>query len=155
MDGSGCAAGRRGLAAALATLALALAVAALIDRKPPDFSALPVAAVVRDAANHPLWAIRIATASHQIAVDCLNPACPPPPDRQYKLWLARGGGGNAATALGLLPRAGRKVIPEMPVLFPRLAVAGELLVSLEKTHGPDTVRPSGPILFHTDLRPPG
>ena len=50
----------RRAAGVLATLSLALLVAAIIAREPPDFSTMPVIAVVRDGEQHPIWAIRLA-----------------------------------------------------------------------------------------------
>ena len=63
----------RRAAGVLATLSLALLVAAIIAREPPDFSAMPVVAIVRDGEQHPVWAIRLARAAHQIAADSLRP----------------------------------------------------------------------------------
>jgi len=40
--------------AVLATLSLALLVAAIIAREPPDFSAMRVIAIVRDGEQHPV-----------------------------------------------------------------------------------------------------
>ena len=63
----------RPLAAGLAVALSALLVAALVGRAPPDFSALPIVAVVRDSGQHPLWTIRLARDAHQIAADDLRP----------------------------------------------------------------------------------
>ncbi len=61
------AAGRRGPAAVwTAILALAFVVAAVVKRDPPNFSALPVIAVVRDDSGRPLWAIRLARAGFEL-----------------------------------------------------------------------------------------
>ena len=49
----------RWVAAVLATLSLALLVAAIIARDPPDFSDISIVAVVRDGERHPIWAIRL------------------------------------------------------------------------------------------------
>jgi len=76
----------RWVAVVLATLSLALLVAAMIAREPPDFSAMPVIAIVRDSEQHPVWAIRLARAAHQIAADSLRPQSPPA-DHVYQLWL--------------------------------------------------------------------
>src|SRR5215472_19278319 len=70
----------------LVTLSLALFVAAMIACAPPDFSAMPVIAVVRDGEQHPIWAIRLARAAHQIAADNLRPQRPPA-DHVYQLWI--------------------------------------------------------------------
>src|SRR5262249_7326222 len=72
--------------AVLATLSLALLVAAVIAREPPDFSAMPVIAIVRDGEQHPVWAIRLARSAHQIAADSLRPQIAPS-DHVYQLWL--------------------------------------------------------------------
>jgi len=132
-------------AAFLAVLALALLVAIVIKRAPPDFAALPPLAIVRDAALHKLWAIRLAAAAHQIAVDPIT-APPAPEGSGYQLWLVRPDG---AHSLGLLPAGDRKVIPEIPALAAALVGRGELLVTLEKARGSDTGQPSGRALFRT------
>lgn len=140
---------RFGLPAAgvVATVALAVAVAAWIKREPPNFSALPAIAILRDADAHPIWAVRVAPAAHQIAVDAFRDPVPPP-GHAYQLWLATGDGPHS---LGLLPAHGRKVAAELPWLMPQLAGAGELLVSLEPARGSDQPRPSGPIAFRAPL----
>ena len=56
----------------LALLSLALLVAAIIARDPPEFSSMPVIAVVRDGEQHPIWAVHLARAAHQIAADSLR-----------------------------------------------------------------------------------
>jgi anti-sigma-K factor RskA len=131
--------------------ALALSVAAAVKRAPPDFPALPLIATIHDADRRPLWAIRAAPAAHQIAIDCLA-AEPAPEGRAYQLWLAAPAG---TYSLGLLPGSGRKIIAEIPVLFGRLASAGELVVTLEPARGADLSRPDGPILFRAPLADAG
>jgi anti-sigma-K factor RskA len=133
------------VAACLAVLALALTVAGVIKRRPANFSALPPLALVRDRQQHKLWAIRVAPAAHQIAVDAAD--VPPLPDgHAYQLWLS---GPKGAHSLGLLPTAGRKIIPERPALIARLdAGRGEFTVTLEPARGSITGRPSGPALYH-------
>jgi hypothetical protein len=50
--------------------------------------------------------------------------------------------------LGLLPAAGRKIIPEMPALITCLdAGRGEFTVTLEPARGSVTGRPRGPVMF--------
>ena len=102
----------RRAAGVLATLSLAFLVAAIIAREPPDFSAMPVVAIVRDGEQHPVWAIRLARAAHQIAADSLRPQ-PVPADHIYQLWLLAP---DATTPrpLGILPRSERKVIAVTP-----------------------------------------
>jgi anti-sigma-K factor RskA len=133
----------RPVAAVLAVLAVAFLVAATVKRSPPDFSVLPVIAVVCDSAQRPLWAIRLARPAHEIAVDSLGIE-PPPVGSAYQLWLATPAG---ARSLGLLPVSGRKVLPEIPALAARLAGRGELMVTLEPARGADTAQPSGPVMF--------
>jgi len=127
----------------LATAALACVVAVVVKRNPPDFSALPVIAIVRDGVQRPLWAIRVARLAHEIAVDSVSPE-PPPAGHAYQLWLATPEG---ARSLGLLPVSGRKIIPEIPALAARLGERGELMVTLEPARGSDTAHPSGPVVF--------
>ena len=134
----------RGTAAVLATTALALLVAALIGREPPDFDAQPVLAVLRDTTQHPLWAIRLAPGAHQLAVDSLAPPSPPA-GKVYQLWLA--GPGAAPQPLGLLPYSGRKIIAEIPADIRLLAGGGELRVTLEPAVKTLIGAPSGPVLF--------
>ena len=62
----------RWAAGVLAALSLALLVAAIIARDPPDFSETSIVAVVRDGERRPVWAIRLARAAHQIAADTLR-----------------------------------------------------------------------------------
>ena len=140
----------RPVAAFVAVLALAFSVAAIVKRPPPDFAALAPIAVVRDAAHRPLWEIRLARAAHQIAIDSIA-AAPPPAGRAYQLWLALPDGGHS---LGLMPVAGRKLVPEIPAIVDRLAGSGELLVTLEPARGSDTGRPDGPVMFRAVIPAP-
>jgi anti-sigma-K factor RskA len=137
----------------LATLSLALLVAAMIAREPPDFSAMPVIAIVRDGEQHPVWAIRLARAAHQIAADSLRPQ-PVPADHIYQLWLLAP---DATTPhpLGLLPRSERKVIAVTPENARLLAGEGELEVTLEPIGGSLFPTPSGPTLFRASLEGSG
>ena len=142
----------RSAAAVLATVALALLVAALVARPSPDFSERPVIALVRDGGRHPLWAIRLARSAHQIAVDSL--AAPPvAAGHAYQLWLEPPGTG-APRPLGLLPQAGRKVIAETPVDTRLLTDPGELVVTLEAKGGSQQIGPTGPTLFRGKLARP-
>ncbi len=134
---------RAAIAAIVATAALALLVAASVKRPPPEFSALPVVATVRDEAGRPLWAIRLAGAAHEIAVDSLA-AAEPPAGHAYQLWLDAAGGPRS---LGLLPVRGRKVIPEIPSRATQLLGSGTLLVTLEPARGSVGAGPSGPVAF--------
>jgi len=140
----------RPFAAVLAVLALAFGVAAIVKRAPPDFAAVAPIAVIRDEAQRPLWAIRLARDAHEIAVDAL--AAPVPPiDVAFQLWLAAPSG---AQSLGILPLTSRKVIPEIPAIVERLAGSGEMLVTLEPARGSDTGRPDGPVMFRTAFPAP-
>ena len=139
---------RRPALAVLGVLALAFAVAAAVKRAPPDFAALRPIAVIRDAAGHPLWEIRLARAAHEIAVTRLGAA--PPAADAYRLWLAGAGGGRS---LGLLPLAGRAVIPEIPAIADRLAGGGELFVTRETAPASAGAQPAGPVLFRAAFRP--
>lgn len=139
----------RRLAAALATLALALLVAALIARPAPDFAALRVVAVVTDDGHRPVWAIRLAPAAHQIAVDTLR-SQPVPAGRVDQLWLSVAGAGPPRP-LGLLPQQGRKQIPVTPENARLLAGHGELFVTLEPNGGSRAPGPTGPVLFRGGL----
>src|SRR5690349_24955367 len=82
-------------------LSFALLVAASIARDPPDFSDMAIVAIVRDGERHPVWAIRLARAAHQIAVDTLRDE-PAPPGRVYQLWLLVADR-SGPRQLGLLP----------------------------------------------------
>jgi anti-sigma-K factor RskA len=137
----------------LATLSLALLVAAIIARDPPDFAAMPVIAVVRDAEQHPVWAIRLARDAHQIAADSLRPQIAPG-DHVYELWLL-GSDGTAPHPIGLLPRSERKVIAVTPENARLLAGEGELEVTLEPAGGSLAAGPSGPMIFRTSLEGSG
>jgi len=139
--------------AVLATLSLALLVAAMIAREPPDFSAMPVIAVVRDGEQHPVWAIRLARSAHQIAADSLRPQ-PPPADHVYQLWLLASDGA-ARHLIGLLPQSERKVIAVTPEDARLLAGEGELEVTLEPAGDSPAPGPSGPILFRASLEGSG
>jgi anti-sigma-K factor RskA len=143
-----CARFWRGVAAVLATAALALLAAALVARDPPDFAERPVIAVLRDAGHRPAWSVRLARAAHQIAVDGLDPP-PPPGDKAYQLWLAAPGA--AVEPLGLLPLSGRKVIAETPTNIRRLAGTGEVLVTLEPAKGPLADAPREQPVFRASL----
>jgi anti-sigma-K factor RskA len=130
------------LAAAIVTLALAFGVAAAIKRPPPSFAAPPIA-IVRDSAAQALWAVRLARCAHEIAVTRLAAPLPAIGDAD-QLWLATPAGPRS---LGLLPRNGRSIIPEMPTLMARLTGSGELLVSREPPHGSRQMQPSGPVIW--------
>jgi anti-sigma-K factor RskA len=136
----------------LVTLSLALFVAAMIARAPPDFSAMPVIAVVRDGEQHPIWAIRLARAAHQIAADNLRPQRPPA-DHVYQLWLLVPEG--TPRSLGLLPQSARKRTAVSPENARLLSGDGELVVTLEPVGGSSAPRPSGPILFRASLEGSG
>jgi anti-sigma-K factor RskA len=139
----------RRAAVVLATLSLALFVAAIIARDPPDFSTMPIIAVVRDGEQHPVWEIRLARAAHQIAADSIR-AQPAPADRVYQLWLLDPEA-SGPHQLGLLPRSGRKRIAVSPENARLLTGAGELLVTLEPFGGSRGPLPSGPTVFRGTL----
>jgi len=139
----------RATSGVLATLSLALLIAAMIARGPPDFSAAPVIGVLRDGEHHAIWAIRLDRSSHQIAADSLRPQ-PVPPDRVYQLWFLAPGT-TAPRSLGLLPEATRKRIAITSENARLLAAGGELLVTLEPAGGSPDPRPSGPALFRGSL----
>jgi anti-sigma-K factor RskA len=135
--------------AVLATVALALLVAALVARPSPDFSERPVIALLHDGGQHELWAIRLARGAHQIAVDSVAPP-PVPAGHVYQLWLELPGTG-ALRPLGLLPQAGPKVIAETPANTRLLTGPGELIVTLEAKGGSQHPGPTGPVLFRGKL----
>jgi anti-sigma-K factor RskA len=139
----------RGATGVLATLSLALLVAAIIARDPPSFSSRPIIAMVRDSQHHPIWAIRLARAAHQIAADSLRVERAPA-DHVYQLWLLAP---NSAKPhqLGLLPQSGRKQIAITPENTRLLTGAGELIVTLEPLGGSPEPAPSGPPAFRATL----
>jgi anti-sigma-K factor RskA len=143
----------RWAAGLLATLALALFVAAMIARAPPDFLAMPVIAVVRDGEQHPIWAIRLARAAHQIAADSMRPQRVPA-DHAYQLWLLSSDA-SAPHPIGLLPQSERKLIAVTPENARLLAGEGELEVTLEPVGGSLFPGPSGPTLFRASLEGSG
>jgi anti-sigma-K factor RskA len=143
----------RWAAGLLATLALALFVAAMIARAPPDFSAMPVIAVVRDGEQHPIWAIRLARAAHQIAADSMRPQRVPA-DHAYQLWLLSSDA-SAPHPIGLLPQSERKLIAVTPANARLLAGEGEIEVTLEPIGGSLFPGPSGPTLFRASLEGSG
>ena len=110
---------------------------------------MPVIAIVRDGEQHPVWAIRLARAAHQIAADSLRPQSPPA-DHVYQLWLLAS---DAATPhpIALLPQSERKVIAVTPENARMLAGAGELEVTLEPVGGSTAPGPTGPVLFRASL----
>ena len=139
----------RATSGVLATLALALFVAAMIARRPPDFSVAPIIGVLRDDEHRAIWAIRLDRASRQIAADSLRPQ-PAPPDRVYQLWFLAPGT-TAPRSLGLLPPSTRKRIAITSENARLLAAGGELEVTLEPAGGSPDPRPSGPTLFRGTL----
>jgi anti-sigma-K factor RskA len=139
----------RRTSAVFATLSLALLVAAIIARDPPDFSGMPIIAVVRDSAQHPSWAIRLARTAHQIAADSLRIE-PPAADHVYQLWLLVPDSAKPHQ-LGLLPPSGRKRIAVTPENARLLSGAGELIVTLEPAGGSPQPAPSGPTVFRGTL----
>ena len=143
----------RGTSGVLATLALALLVAASIVRAPPDPSAMPVVAVLRNGEHRPIWAIRLDRTTHQIAADSLRPQ-PVPLDRVYQLWLLAPNV-TAPRPLGLLPQSARKRIPVTSENARLLAGGGELEVTLEPAGGSPAPGPSGPVLFRGTLEGSG
>jgi len=137
----------------LAILSLAFLVAAIIARDPPDFSDMAIVAVVRDADQHPVWAIRLARAAHQIAVDSLRDE-QAPPGQVYQLWLVAPD--RAGTRqLGLLPASGRKRIAVSPENARLLVGAGELVVTREPTGGSPDRGPSGQPVYRGTLERAG
>jgi anti-sigma-K factor RskA len=127
------------------TLSFASLVAASIARDPPDFSDMAIVAIVRDGERHPVWAIRLARAAHQIAVDTLRDE-PAPPGRVYQLWLLVADR-SGPRQLGLLPPSGRERIAVSPENARLLAGAGELVVTLEPAGGSPNREPSGQPVF--------
>jgi anti-sigma-K factor RskA len=142
---------RRG-SVVLAILSAALLVAATIAREPPDFSVMPIVAVVRDDQRRPVWEIRLARAAHQIAADSLRPQHAPP-DHAYQLWLLVPG--STPRPLGLLPQSERKRIAVTPENARLLGGDGALDVTLEPTGGSPAPGPSGPVLFRVGLEGSG
>ena len=114
---------------------------------------MPVVAVVRDGERHPIWAIRLARAAHQIAADSLRPQ-PPPADRVYQLWLLASDA-SAPHPIGLLPQSERKLIAVTAENAHRLAGGGEIEVTLEPVGGSTEPRPTGPTLFRATLEGSG
>jgi anti-sigma-K factor RskA len=143
----------RTVSAVLGVVALALLVAALIRRPPPDFSTRRIVAVVQDRGRHPLWAIRLAPAAHEISADSLAPP-PAPSGRVYQLWLAAEGAVRLRP-LGLLPQTGRQAIPVTPENAQLLTGSGQLVVTLEPDGGSQQPGPTGPILFRGGLEVSG
>ena len=139
----------RGATAVLATLSLASAVAAIIARDPPDFSGMPIIAVIRDGAHRPSWAIRLARTAHQIAADSLRIE-PPAANHVYQLWLLVPDSVKPHQ-LGLLPQSGRKRIAVTPENARLLSGTGELIVTLEPAGGSPQPAPSGPTVFRGTL----
>jgi anti-sigma-K factor RskA len=137
----------------LATLLLALLVAAIIAREPPDFSDMSIVAVVRDAERHPVWAVRLARVAHQIAVDSLRDE-PAPPGRVYQLWLFAPRQ-SEPVQLGLMPASGRKRIAVSPKNARLLAGPGELAVTLEPAGGSPDRMPSGQVMYRGTLERAG
>lgn len=134
-------------------MSLALLVAAVIAREPPDFSSSPIIALIRDAEQRPVWEIRLVRAAHELAADALR-AEPVPVGRVYQLWLVVPGSA-APHLLGLLPQSGRRLIPVSPENAGLLTGAGELLVSLEPLGGSPNPVPSGPTVFRSTLEGSG
>jgi anti-sigma-K factor RskA len=140
----------RRIAGVLAVTALAVLVAALVAREPPDFAERPVIAVLRAKDAQPLWALRLARSAHRIAVDALSPLSPPA-GKDYQLWLLAAGAAPPQP-LGLLPLSGRKILAETPANIRHLAEgAGELGVTLEPASGALAGVPSGPPAFTANL----
>jgi anti-sigma-K factor RskA len=135
----------RATSGVLATFALALLVAAMIARGPPDFAAAPIVGVLHDGEHRAIWAIHLDRASQQIAADGLRPQ-PAPADRVYQLWLLTPDS-KAPRPLGLLPQSTRKRIAISWENARLLAAGGELEVTLEPAGGSPDPRPSGPALF--------
>ena len=136
-----------------AILSFALLVAAIIAREPPNFSSMPVVAVIRDGEQRPVWAVRLARAAHQIAADSLH-AQSVPTGRVYQLWLSTPDG-LSLHQLGLLPQSGRRRIAVSPRDARLLIGMGELVVTLEPLGGSPGRAPSGPTVFRGTLENSG
>src|SRR5262249_12714966 len=132
---------------------LALLVVAIIARRPPDFSAMPLIAVLRDGDQRPIWAISLDRIAHQIAADSLRPQSVPP-DQSYQLWLLAPGD-TAPRPLGLLPQSARKRIAVTSEKARLRAGGGELEVTLEPAGGSRDPGPSGATLFRGTLEGSG
>jgi len=113
---------------------------------------MPIVAVIRNAEQRPVWAIRLARAAHQISADSLF-AQSVPADRVYQLWLLSPGT-TGPHPLGLLPQSGRKRIAVSPENARLLAGAGELLVTVEPPGGSELPAPTGPTVFRGTLEGP-
>jgi anti-sigma-K factor RskA len=137
----------------LVTLSFALLVAAIVARDPPDFSSMPIVAVVRDGEQHPVWEIRLARAAHQIAADSLR-GQPVPSGNVYQLWLFVPASAGPHQ-IGLLPQSGRKKIAVSPENARLLTGLGELVVTLEPLGGSPSSAPSGPTVFRGTLEGSG
>jgi len=114
---------------------------------------MPVIAIVRDGEQHPVWAIRLARAAHQIAADSLRPQ-PIPADHVYQLWLLVSDA-TAPHPIGLLPQSERKLIAVTSENARLLAGEGELEVTLEPAGGSPAPGPTGPTLFRASLESSG
>lgn len=114
---------------------------------------MPVIAIVRDGAQHPVWAIRLARSAHQIAADTLRPQMAPA-EHVYQLWLLASDA-TAPRSIGLLPQSERKLIAVTPQNARLLAGEGELEVTLEPVGGSPVPAPSGPIMFRASLEGSG
>ena len=114
---------------------------------------MPVIAVIRDGEQHPIWAIRLARAAHQIAADSLRPQLAPA-DHAYQLWLLTSDA-SAPHPIGLLPQSERKLIAVTPQNGRLLAGEGEIEVTLEPIGGSSAPGPSGPGLFRASLEGSG
>ena len=143
----------RWAAGVFAILSFAFLVAAIIARDPPNFSDISIVAVVRDGERHPVWAIRLAGAAHQIAADTLRDE-PAPPGRVYQLWLLVADR-SGPRQLGLLPPSGRKRIAVSPENARLLAGTGELVVTLEPAGGSPNREPTGQAVFRGTLERAG
>ncbi len=141
----------RRLSAGLAVLSLALLVAAIVARPSPDFAARRIVAVVRNEAGQPVWAIRLAAASDQIAADALRPQ-PLPSGHVYQLWLTAEGAA-APRPVCLLPQSGRRILAVAPEIARLLQGPGALMVSVEPLGGSPRPGPSGPVQFRARLDP--
>ena len=136
-----------------AASSLALLVAAIVGHDPPEFSSMPIIAVVRDGEQRPIWVVRLAHTAHQIAADSVHVQTTPA-GHAYQLWLSSPYAA-APHQLGLMPQSGRKRIPISPEVAHLLTGAGELVVTLEPPGGSLGPAPSGPTIFRGTLESSG
>jgi anti-sigma-K factor RskA len=132
----------RGWALAASALAVLLILYIHVVPWPTTY----VVIITDDAQARASWLLSVAAAGREVRVNALAPQ-PLPADHAFQLW-AKLPGAATVQSVGLIPAAGRTIIPVPEPLVPNLAQAEKFGVSIEPPGGSPTGQPTTTPLYH-------